>query len=345
MGSCSQERTGEPRDPSARLARVLGNLAVSTGTILLHIGYHKTGGGWLRRHFYVDPGTGFRSVGKTGIDHPVRRLVSARPFEFDAAIARAAFDPLVERVSSEGLVPVVSFERLTGHPFSGGYDGKEIADRLAATFPDGRVLVVIREQRSMILSTYSQYVREGGSWALEQFMNPPVTKSLRVPWFDFRHFEYHHLIAYYRRLFGEDRVLTLAFEQFRADPAAFVSAIARFGGRTLSGSLLRSLPLTKLSNPSPSPLAVELRRRLNRLGWPADLNPNPVFTNKIVQTPFVWVASALSHSQIGPGGLNARKRADLHRLVTDVVGERYAGSNRITAELTGIDLTSYGWTL
>jgi hypothetical protein len=318
---------------------------VSTGTILLHIGYHKTGSGWLRRFFFVNPETGFGWIGKSGMEHPVRRLVAVRPFAFDAATSRSEFDPLLQRVESEGLIPVVAFERLTGHPFSGGYDSKEIANRLAETFPKGRVLVVIREQRSMILSTYAQYVREGGTWPLEQFMKPPVTKSMRIPWFDFRHFEYHYLIAYYRRLFGENNVLALTFEQFRADPAAFVSEIARFGGRPLTDEVLGSLSLREKSNPSPSPVAVELRRQVNRLAWAADLNPSPVFTARAIALPMRRLGSTLDQSQIGPKRLNARRQAELQRLIDDAVGGRYVESNRITARLTGIDLARYEWTL
>ena len=315
------------------------------GAVLLHIGYPKTGSGWLRRKFFADPRTGFGKIGKSGARHPVPRLVAARPLEFDAAAARKEFDPFLQRVESQGLLPVVAFERLTGHPFSGGYDSKEIADRLRQTFPDGRVLVVIREQRSMILSTYSQYVREGGAWRLANFLDPPVTKSMRIPWFDFRHFEYHHLLRYYQHLFGRDSVLALTFEQFRADPAAFVSELARFAGRPLGDGVLSSLPFAELSNPSPSPTAVEIRRRLNRLGWPADVNPTPVFTSEAITRPLKRIGISLSQSQLGPRQLNARREAALRRLVAEAVGDRYAESNRITAELTGVDLAAYGWTL
>jgi hypothetical protein len=172
----------------------------------------------------------------------VRRLVAAHPFDFDAAAFRAEFEPLLRSSEERELVPVVDFERLSGHPFSGGYDSREIADRLAAVFPDGLVLVVIREQRSMIASTYKQYVRQGGASSLRRFLEPLVSQGLQVPQFDFRFFEYHRLLAYYRGLFGADRVLVLTYEQFRDDPSAFVAEIGRFAGRRLEASVLRSLP-------------------------------------------------------------------------------------------------------
>jgi hypothetical protein len=35
--------------------------------------------------------------------------------------------------------------------------------------------------------------------------------------------------------------------------------------------------------------------------------------------------------------------AKLRRVVDAIVGDRYVESNRATAELTGLDLASYGW--
>ena len=44
------------------------------------------------------------------------------------------------------------------------------------------------------------------------------------------YFEYHHLISYYRSIFGPDRVLVLPFEALRRDRHAFVSEITKFVG-------------------------------------------------------------------------------------------------------------------
>ena len=313
--------------------------------ILIHIGYHKTGSGWLRRLFFVNPDTGFGWIGKSKPSHPVRRLVAVPPFEFDAAASRAEFDPLLQRVEDDGLLPVVAFERLVGHPFSAGYDSKEIANRLAETFPEGRVLVVIREQRSMILSTYKQYVRQGGTLSLAKFVQPSPPKSMPLPGFDLRYFEYHHLLSYYRRLFGPDAVLALTYEQFRADPAEFVAAIARFAGRPLSSDVLESLPFATTSNPSPSATALGLRRRLNKLCWASEVNPAPLFTSAAIGRPLRRLAAALEQPELIPRRLSARNEAALRRLVAEVIGDRYAASNRITAEITGIDLAAFGWPL
>ena len=125
----------------------------------------------------------------------------------------------LQRIVDEGLSPVVSFERFSGNPFSGGYDSKEIADRLVQVFPDARVLVVVREQRSMIVSTYKQYVREGGALPPSKFMLPPDIEeparavvrpaALRVP---------PPARATTGGCSGRRRCSALAYEQFVADP-------------------------------------------------------------------------------------------------------------------------------
>jgi hypothetical protein len=313
--------------------------------ILIHIGYHKTGSGWLRRVFFVNPDTGFGWIGKSKMSHPVRRLVAAGPFEYDAAASRREFDPLLQRVESEGLVPVIAFERLAGHPFSGGYDSKEIANRLAETFPEGRVLIVIREQRSMILSTYKQYVRQGGTLSLAHFMEPPISKSLPVPGFDLRYFEYDHLLTHYRRLFGPDAVLALTYEQFHADPVAFVGEIARFAGQPIESGLLRSLPFETISNPSPSAAEIGLLRRLNRLSWTSDKNPTPLYASAANNRPLRRLAAVLEQRAVSPQRVSARREAALRRLVAETVGDRYTASNRVTSEITGIDLAALDWML
>jgi Sulfotransferase family len=309
------------------------------GPILIHIGYHKTGSGWLRRLFFNDPRTGFGWLGKDPSKHPVRQLVRARPFEFDADVFRAEFDELMRPAEAKGLVPVLSFERLSGHPFSGGYDAKEIADRLSAVFPKARVFVALREQHAIIASTYKQYVRSGGTAPARSFLNPPVSRGARVPRFDLRHFEYHHLVAYYQELFGPDRLLVLTYEQFVTDPAAYVVRIAEFAGLTLGDDVIHSLPYEQRSNPAPSAAALAFRRQLNRLGVRAEVNLAPMLDSKLIPL----LARRVERMPL-PRALEQRSDAGLRRLVAGVVGHRYVESNRITADLTGLDLASYGWT-
>jgi sulfotransferase family protein len=302
---------------------------------LVHIGYHKTGSGWLREQFFARPETGFVRIPKSE-NHPIRELVRARPFEFDPEASRAAFEPYLLAAEERGLVPVASFERLSGHPFSGGYDAKEIADRLHLALPDAIVLAVIREQRTIIASTYKQYVRHGGAVGVRDFLEPKRNPAMHVPWFHFGHFEYHHLIGYYQTLFGADRVLVLAFEQFTSDPQAFVAQISRFAGVPLAPETMQKLKTRRNTNPAPQATGIAVARRVNHLGIRSEVNPAPLFD--------IPVLERLKARRVrAPWGLNDRPERRLKAEIEEIVGDRYRESNRITSGLTGLDLTRLGW--
>jgi hypothetical protein len=308
-------------------------------SLLIHIGYHKTGTNWLQRRFFSDPSTGYRWLGKRPGSHPVRRFVRDRPFEFDPASVQAALDPLLAEAREAGLVPVISLERLSGSALSGGYDSREIAERLHRVFPEGRILVAVREQRSMIVSTYKGYVQQGGTAPLAHFLDPPRSRSARVPLFDARYLEYDRLIAYYRSRFGADQVLALAFDQFVEDGRGYVERIAAFAGRPIPVEVLDRLPYGHRENvrtTSISTLAVV--RRLNRLGPRTDVNPVPLAESKLAAR---LIDRLVRTDPLGARSKTAEER--LRRQADDWAGDRYAASNARLAELIGVDLARYGW--
>jgi hypothetical protein len=114
---------------------------------LLHIGYHKTGSTFLQRCVFPEPG--FSLVARAKALRPT--FVEGDPFGFDARIARETFRSGIERAQREGLVPVLSAERLSGNPHSGGYDSKQIAERL-----------VRRLQVAHVYHTAAYEIVEGG---------------------------------------------------------------------------------------------------------------------------------------------------------------------------------------
>jgi hypothetical protein len=309
--------------------------------VLVHVGYHRTGSSWLQKNVFLEKTTGLWWTGKSKDDDPVRRLITARWSEFNPEKLRRRFDHRFDQIREHGLVPVVSFERLSGHPCSGGYDSAEIASRLHQVLPEGRILIVIREQQDAIHSNYKRYVRAGGTGSLEQFVFPPTTSNLRVPLFDFRHFEYHHLIRRYRKLFGEDAVLVLAFEQFREDPRTFVAEIGRFAGRPLTDEVLDSLPYDEHEQLGLSQSEFVLLRRLNRLVR-SEVNPVPL----VDLDRHSGLKNFVQHRAVGtvvPGALVRRSEDSLRRELAQVADGRYAESNRLTAELTGLDLAGFGY--
>lgn len=297
---------------------------------LLHIGYHKTGTTLLQKRVFPKPG--FALVAKTRALWPV--FVTVEPFRFDARDARETFRSGIEEAGEKGLVPVLSAERLSGNPHSGGYDSEWIADRLAATFPGSRVLVVIREQADMLVSAYKQYLKRGGPGTLRQYAASP-SEIPRIPRFDPRFFEYHRLIGRYQELFGAENVLALPYELLKKTPRAFLARIGEFAGVPVAN------PKDKVVKPSPSALSLSFKRQANRWIVRDDLNPAPPFevegANRALLKLSYWTDTRL------PLGLRERHELRLRALAEELTKGRYAESNAATAELTGIDLSAFGY--
>jgi hypothetical protein len=310
--------------------------------VLIHVGYHRTGSSWLQKHVFGQPKeTGFYRISKATDDSPVRRLINARWSEFNPEKLRRRFDHRFEKIRRHDLVPVVSFERLSGHACSGGYDSAEIATRLRRVLPEGRILIVIREQQSAIHSNYLRYVRAGGAGSLQQFLFPPTTTNLRVPLFDFRHFEYHHLIHRYRKLFGPDAVLVLSFEQFVEDARAFVAEIGRFAERPIPDEVLDALPYDSREQLGLSAREHLVLRQLNRFVR-SEVNAVPLIDFQR-HSQLKAVAKNRFVKRLVPRPLVTRSEASIRRQLGEATAGRYAESNRITAELTGLDLARYGY--
>jgi len=216
---------------------------------LIHIGYHKTASTWLQRHLFG------KQPGYTRLDLD-KAIYLQHPFHFDApAMARDYAARLAE--TPPGTVAVLSNERLSGHPHSGGHDSKEIADRLRAVFPSARILIVVREQKAAILSSYFQFIKKGGLCSLSNYLNP--ARDGHVPLFNPDHFRYDGLIRYYIDLFGRDRVCVLPYEMFRDAPDRFIERLSVFAGTPPP----RSLSTARKVNPSAPPVTVWLKSCFN----------------------------------------------------------------------------------
>ena len=303
--------------------------------LLVHIGYHKTASSWLQQHLFNNHQCGFTSP--FSVAEISNYLISPHALDFNPKECKTIFSSLIAAALSEGLVPVISSERLSGNPHSGGYDTKELADRLSQVFPKSRVLIVVREQKSMILSTYKQYVRTGGPCKLKTYLHPPL--DVKIPLFSFKYFEYHRLIQYYMKAFGDERVLVLPFEYFVQSPLEFVGRIMEFSG--LQAENKKPLPFQRKAARSLSGLSTSVKRPLNRVlvrnsGNPSALLDIPGLNKKVVQ------ALRLADTFLPP----RLQRTTDHRakkLISAVVYDRYMKSNQVLSELVGYDLRTFGY--
>ena len=307
--------------------------AAGLDRVLLHIGYHKTATTWMQQRFFADPANDFEVLGKGFSARPF--LVYPTPLEFDPNESREHYSRPVQAALAAGRTPVFSDERFSGNPFSGGVDSKELAHRLREVFGRARVVIVIREQREMVYSTYVEYVHEGGSASIQTFLFPQTRYA--IPCFRFSHFAYHRLIGCYQQLFGLDRVLVLPFEMLRADPKAFLSRIGEFSGTRCDEPTAEERKL----NVSPSASWLGLQRRCNPFVFSDDLNGYSIFAVPGAKQRLKRLIR--KGPRVLPRRLDARMERRLREQVATAVRDRYEESNLATQALTDLNLEEYGY--
>lgn len=310
---------------------------------LIHIGYHKTGTSWLQGCLFNNICSSF--VSPFARDKEIGNyLIYPNALDFSPQICKKYFYPKLLETTTGGLIPVLSYERLSGNPHSGGYDSKEIANRLAQVFPDAKILIVIREQKDIILSTYKQYVIEGGACTIKRYLHPPSRGKGRIPLFSFDHFKYDRLIKCYSELFSPSNVLVLPYELFREMPHKFLSAIATFCGTIMGDEMPESLPVSTRKNIGFSAFAIAIKRRVNPIFAEDRLNPWALFPSPHIERQLEWWLRRYS-GVIPPQFCNIFDDG-LKKKICDIVGDRYKLSNRLIAEMINMKkMAEYGYDL
>lgn len=174
---------------------------------LIHIGYAKSGSSFLRRWFAEHPDIAYRPNRVAGIGG------------YDDLAGDAA--GILLRVTSSETLAAPLIPRENPRPGTFRAAQANVCNALAELFPAAHLLIVTRGFRSMIMSSYSQYVRSGGAKSLQEMAGDAHQED---PW------DYDTLIGMYRARFGNDKVIVLPWELLRDDPAQFVRRIeTRFG--------------------------------------------------------------------------------------------------------------------
>lgn len=300
--------------------------------MLIHVGYHKTGTTLLQR--FVFPARAGFGFARPWPDRSRLADVFVRPSPLAYRPEPAAELVRTGMASAGDAVPVLTHERLSGNPHAGGYDASTLARRIRRA-TDGlspRILIVVREQRSMVRSLYSQYVRAGGAMTLAAYLAPH--EDVRLPGFDPVYLEYDRLIARYRQLFGPQAVLVLPYEWLRMDPVDFVGRIRVHCGRPpLPEDTSIDAPRVNTRMTVPG---IFVKRQLNRLFVRDSLNPAPLVPGLVSHGTVRRLAGLVD--RLSPGGWK-RLDASIHRWV----GDRYDAPNRRLEKITGLDLGALGY--
>ena len=306
---------------------------------LVHIGLHKTGSSLLQRALFSEPKLGFLQP-----THKAELLNNAfvlrDPGEPADPVTVDALYRWRDEAMAHGKVLALSHERLSGYPASGGYDQLEIASRIREAFPNAKVLIVIREQRSVLLSMYLQSISDGSSLSLKRFLSPPEPHIRRQPGFRFSFYEYDKLIRHYFSLFGRGQVKVLPYEWLTVCPDKFAQELEHFTGAQSSEKTSVLDVLDTPTNPA-LPLAFQLLRR----------HANLMFRTQLSNFGVINVSSTKLHSMVKKiRGLTTPLhvfdkplKQRYKTLITEETRGKYATSNVAASELIGIDLGELGY--
>jgi hypothetical protein len=309
--------------------------------LLVHIGFHKTASTWLQRELFDFDSRQFcplcpdrmANAGKFIGRHFVRdresRLLSS--FDLNTRVVRDEVAGVLEQVDLAGRIPVISYERLSGNPHAGSFDARLIADRIRAAFPRARMFCVIREQADMIVSTYFQYLKIGGTDSLRNYL--ARSYDGRRPGCSPSAFVYVDLIRYYREIFPPERVLVLPYEMLRDNATQFLQRIGDFTGTDIAALADRA----RVShNPRREDFLVTRFPLLNLFRCKSSVNNYSPLYLPGAEYLLRGVDALIPLS-------NQRHQRRVRRRVEAIIGDRYAASNRELSELIGIDLSRYGY--
>jgi len=186
---------------------------------VIHIGYPKAASTWLKHNLFP-LSTRFKLADEEDV---VDHIIRPNALTFDPDQHKMYFD------SKYGDNILLSESMLSGSLIMTGNNGvytKEICTRLKAIFPDAQIIIFIRNQIDIIVSSYLEYIKKGGSYNINRYLDRIINIPLE---FHFEFFEYDLIIDLYKKAFGENAVHVFCYEQFASDPTGFVTAfIERF---------------------------------------------------------------------------------------------------------------------
>ncbi len=338
---------------------------------LIHIGDYKTGTSWWQHQGFPSHSDVCLLDGPNTHPEIVRlmhQLIDSRDLDFDANAIRDKFADILSQNNFENKIMVISREALSG-VYPTGDHAKRVAERLYAVFGDTKILIMIREQFSMLKSLYSQYIKIGGSLCFSEFVYDPVVSAGLV-----EKLKYYKIIDAYVNLFGRENVFVGLFEEFKSDNELFAKRVFDFIGCSTDWSLT---PYQTSVNPSLTKVGLEVQRFINRF-LRNHFNPRmPLIPldklvvfflntekkkemlerarNRLIYSVqgyddahilkyaisfsmTLHVSKACEYIQVGP-------KLKVPNSITDDLRSEFAKSNNVLQDRHGLPVDKYGWSV
>lgn len=306
---------------------------------LVHIGVHKTATSLLQEELFA----AIPEIWSVGIrasltDPELMRLRS------DIFVAdRQAFETRLEYwraylSSRPGRLVVYSDEKFStgvlsvfGCRFPTGYavDRVEAATRIVAVLRNARVLCVLREQKSYLVSMYLQLQKAGlvnvefEEWLAGEWERRDTASFVRSG-------DYNDLLRIWEHSVGINNIVVVTYEQLSAEPQRFFEAVASAIG--LDASVVERAFASRRVNERVSSVEISLRKLLAR--FPVHAPVRPLLRSKWGQAALRRVFSRAS-----------RQYAEMTPTWAARCNDYFASGNRAVMDRYSLPLGVYGYSV
>ena len=286
---------------------------------LIHIGYPKTATTWFQNNFYP-----FVSNFNYCDREDLKRELIFLPFNTKTPDISIFIKPGNNILCEEMLIGSIQNGSMHGLLM------EKTAFRLKEVVRDGEIVLFIRNQFDLIISSYFQYLRTGGTLSLKKFLFPKrkINSVNQLNMFDFSFFQFDRIIDFYISVFGSDKVHVFFYEEFRENQQEFVEKFANKFNMEITKSKL-DFSYRKSSFPV---WLVPIVRFLNAF-------TNQSILNKyyIIHIPGVYgfVKRLITFFSSGNNGKSKGLASKVNKEIHRNISEYYQRSNRRLIELFG----------
>jgi hypothetical protein len=178
---------------------------------------------------------------------------------------------------------------------------------------------------------------DGGRESITEWLTAPRAGLGMATRFDIAFYMYDRLVRAYRERFGAEQVLVLPYELLARDPLAYVDRVARFTGAPITASGREKVSAMPVANVSIGRPGTAIKRVLNAMirSW---LNPAGPLDSPDLNY-YVGRAVLRLDRILAPGGRGSAAPSAIRERLSGC----YEVSNRVLADLVGLDLAEYGY--
>lgn len=299
--------------------------------LLISAGFPKTGSRWLLKNLWEATQSGFGRVSDDG--RVASEFILNNPNTFDPESLSSHYEERINELTQDNRVPVLHHEGISGNLFSPEPPNRQAFNQLRTTFPYARILLIVREQRSLLMSWYKHNVRLGLGVSIERYLRE---QSGLKKFFSFELFEFDLLVEFLTKAFGKHNVLVVPYEALRRDPETYVNAIYSFTG-AIRGDFRPQETKVNVGLTSSEVAAAACLNRLFASDSPMPRSPGAIHRR------LLGISRRLC--ALCPSSLEARLKASMRQAIDAGIKGRYKESNRKLQKMIDFDLEAYGYDL